>query len=230
MKSSRRTYFKAIASAKKTHWSDFLSSATSHSLRTAKRFAFGRPPQRFPDLPGASDLAEVAETLLHYLFPPKTPPPPLLRLRYYVDYTPLTSEERSRALSKSSNTSVPGPDHIPYSVWQSVHRLKPSLLPSLLDPLLAHGFHPPSLKNTLGSVLDKPGKPLHDSPSSIRVIVLLQRLSKILERVLASRLSAQATICSLIHPLQCGSFPGTSTTDAALLLQQNVESFHHLRY
>jgi len=42
--SSRRTYFKAIASAKKAHWSDFLSSATPWSLWTAKRFAFGCLP------------------------------------------------------------------------------------------------------------------------------------------------------------------------------------------
>jgi len=41
VKSTRRTYLKAIASAKKEHWSDFLSSATPHSLWTAKRFAFG---------------------------------------------------------------------------------------------------------------------------------------------------------------------------------------------
>jgi len=111
-----------------------------------------------------------------------------------------------------------------------VHHIKPSLLPSLLDHLLAHGFHPPSLKKPVGIVLDKPGKPSYDSPSSFRVIVLLRTLSKILERVVATRLSAQATICSLIHPLQCGSLPGRSTVDAALVLQHNVESFHRLRY
>jgi len=230
VKSSRRTYFKAIASAKKAHWSDFLFSATPRSVWTAKRFAFGRPPQRFPDLPGASNPAEVAETLLDHFFPSKPPSPPLLRLTRYEDYTPLTSMEISRALSKSSNTSAPGPNHIPYSVWKSVHHIKSSLLPSLLDPLLAHGFHPPSLKKALGIVLDKPGKPSYDSPSSFRVIVLLRTLSKILERVVASRLSAQATICSLIHPLQCGSLPGRSTADAALVLQHTVESFYCLRY
>jgi len=228
VKSSRRTYFKAIASAKKAHWSDFLTSATPRTVWTAKRFAFGRPPQRFPDLPGASNPAEVAETFLDHLFASKPPPPPLLRLTRYEDYTPLTSEEISRALSKSSNTSAPGPDHIPYSVWKSVHYIKPSLLPSLLDPLLAHGVHPPSLKKALGIVLDKPGKPSYDSPSSFRVIVLLRTLFKILERVVASRLLAQATICSLIHPLPCGSLPGRSTADAALVLQHNVESFHRL--
>jgi len=229
VKSSRRTYFKAIATAKKIHWSDFLSSATPHSFWAAKRFAFGRPPQRFPDLPGASDLAEVAETLLHHLFPPKPPPSPLLRLIRHEDYTPLTSEAISRALSKSSNTTAPGPEYIPYSVWKSVNRLKPCLLPSLLDPLLAHGFHPPSLKKALGIVLDKSGKPSYDSPSSFRVIVLLRTLSKILERVVTSRLSAQATTCSLIHPLLCGSLPGRSTADATLVLPHHVESFHRLR-
>jgi len=159
VKSSRRAHFKAIASAKKKHRSDFLSSATPNSLWTAKRCAFGRPPQRFPDLPGATDPAEVAETLLHHFFRPKPPPPSLLCLIRPKDYAPLTSEEVSRALAKSSNTSAPGPNHIPYSVWRSVHRLNPSLLPSLLDPLLTHGFHTPSFKKTLGIVLDKPGKP-----------------------------------------------------------------------
>jgi len=132
--------------------------------------------------------------LLHHFFPPKPPPPPPLRLERHEDYTPLTS--------------APGPDHIPYSVWKSVHCFKLSLLPSLLDPLLAHGFHPPSLKKALGIVLDKPGKPSYNSPSSFRVIVLLRTLCKILVRVVTSRLSAQATTSSLIHPLQCGSLPG----------------------
>jgi len=102
-------------------------------------------------------------------------------------------------------------------VWKSVHRLKPSLLPSLLDPLLAHVFHPPALKKALGIVLDKLGKPAYDSPSSFRVRVLLRTLTKIVERVVAFHLSAQATIWSLIHPLQCGSLPGRSTTKAALV-------------
>jgi len=143
-------------------------------------------------------------TLLHHFFPPKPPPPSPLRLERHEDYTPLTSEEVSTALSKFSNTSAPGPDNMRYSVWKSVHRLKPSLLPSLLDHLLAHGLPPPFLKKALVIVLDKPGKPSYDSPSSFRVIVLLRTLSKILERVGTSRLSAQARTCTLIDPSSSG--------------------------
>ena len=47
---------------------------------------------------------------------------------------------------------------------------------------------------------------------------------------MTSRLSVQAKTCSLIHPLQGGSLPGRSTTDAALVLQHHVESFHRLYY
>jgi len=53
---------------------------------------------------------------------------------------------------------------------------------------------------------------------------------KILERVITSRLSAHERTSSLIHPLQYGSLPGRSTADAALVLQHNIESFHHLLY
>ena len=95
---------------------------------------------------------------------------------------------------------------------------------------MANGFHPPSVKKALGIVLDKPGKPSYDSPSSFRVIVLLRTLSKILERVVTSRLSAQAVTCPLNHPLQCRSLPGRSTADAALFLQHYAESFHRLCY
>ena len=154
-------------------------------------------------MPGATDPSEVAETLLQHFLPQKSPPPPLLPLIQHKDYTPLTSEEISRALAKSSNTSAPVSDHIPYSVWKSVHRLMSSLLPFLVDPLLEHGFHPHSLKKALGIVRDKPGKPAYDSPCTFRVIVLLRTLSKILERVATSCVSAQALTCSLIHTLQC---------------------------
>ena len=70
VKRSRRTYFKAIATAKNRHGSDLLSSATPHSLWTSRRFEFGRLPQRFPALLGASGPADVAETLLYHYFPP----------------------------------------------------------------------------------------------------------------------------------------------------------------
>jgi len=65
----------------------------------------------------------------------------------------------------------------PNSVWKRVHRVAPHIILDLLAPLVAYGSHPLTLKKADGIVLDKPGKPSYDSPSSFRVIVLLQTFS-----------------------------------------------------
>jgi len=106
--------------------------------------------------------------------------------------TPLTKQEIKLALSRSSPSSAPGPDGIPYTVWKWVNFINPEILLELLSPLVAFGYHPPSLKTANGVVLDKPGKASYDSPASFRIIVLLKTISKIFERVMTVRLSATA--------------------------------------
>ena len=105
---------------------------------------------------------------------------------------------KSALLSQIRDTAAPGPDTISYDVWKKIHRSCPDLLTNLIGPLLQYGHHSSSLKKANGVVLDKPGKASYDSPASFRVIVLLETLSKIVERVTASRLSLLARSCSLL--------------------------------
>ena len=134
----------------------------------------------------------------------------------------LSPEEVSVALASCPPSSAPGLDTIPYSVWKAVHRIAPSVHKSLLAPLLRFGHHPSSLKKANGVVLDKPGKPSYDSPSSFRITVLLQTVSKILERITASRLSALARYVGLLNPNQYGSLPSLSSFDACAALVDTV--------
>ena len=90
-------------------------------------------------------------------------------------------------------------------------------------------YHPPSLKNANGIVLDKPGKASYDSPSSFRIINLLKTVSKILEQVMTVRLSAIARSRGLLHPNQCGSLPGLSSTDACLTLTHEIRTLQRPR-
>ena len=115
-------------------------------------------------------------------------------------------------------------DTIPYSVWKAVHRIAPSVLTSLLAPLLRFGHHPSSLKMANGVVLDKPGKPSYDSPFLFRIIVLLQTISKILERIAAPRLSAVARYVGLLYSNQCGSLPSLSSFDTCSALVDTVRT------
>jgi len=167
--------------------------------------------------------------LLDHFFPSREPFSPPPRLRPFRSTPPLTTEEIAAALSNCSPTSAPGPDWIPYSTWKQVNNINPSILLNLLAPLVLFGYHPASLKGSNGVVLDKPGKPSYESPSSFRIIVLVRTISKILERIIAARLLTAARLRGLLHPNQCGSLPGLSTYDACLTLTNDVRTMQRPR-
>jgi len=226
---SKAGYFKAIKAAKNKNWSSFLLTATPQSPWTAKRFTYGRAQPRFPSLPGAETPHQMNNVLLEHFFPPKEPFSPLPRLRPHNSVQSLTTEEIAAALSKCSPTSAPGPDGIPYSTWKQVNKINPSILLQILAPLVLLGYHPASLKSSNGVVLDKPGKPSYESPSSFRIIVLIRTFSKILERIIAARLLTAARLRGLLHPNQCGSLPVLSTYDACLTLTNDVRTLQRPR-
>ena len=203
---------------------DFLARTTPQNIWTAKKFVTPRKTPRFPDLPGANSQVEINEALLNHFFPPKPELPTRGRLHRHPSGVPLTKEEIAAALAKSSPSSAPGPDGVPYSVWKRVNSTNPSLLLDLLAPLVAFGYHPTTLKHANGVVLDKPGKPSCDTPASFRIIVLLKTISKILERILTVRLTSLARQAGLLHPNQYGSLPGLSTSDAVATLTHEVRT------
>jgi len=226
---SKAGYFKAIKAAKNKRWSSFLLAATPQTLWAAKRFAYGRGQRCFPSLPGAETPQQMNKVLLAHFFPPKEPFSPPPRLRPNRSAPPLAAGEIAAALSKCSPTSAAGPDGIPYSTWKQVNKINPSILLNLLAPLVLFGYHPASLKGSNGVVLDKPGKPSYESPSSFRIIGLIRTISKILERIIAARLLTAARLRGLLHPNQCGSLPGLSTYDACLTLTNDVRTLQRPR-
>ena len=99
-----------------------------------------------------------------------------------------------------------------------MHRIARHLIHDLLPPLVAYRSHPLTLKKAHGIVLDKPGKPSYDSSSLFHVIVLLQTFSKILKRIMHSRLCCVAQATGLLNRHQCGSLPGLLAWDAVTTL------------
>jgi len=83
-------------------------------------------------------------------------------------------------------------------------------------------LHPPCLKRADGIVLNKLRKPSYDTPSSFRVIVLLQSFCKILERIMNGRLSCVARVSGLLNPHQCRYLAGLSVLDACNTLIPEV--------
>ena len=229
MRAARSAYFKEVRRAKNKHWGDFLCSTDHRTVWQAKRIAAGAQVPRFPSLPGADSPEEVRDALIQHFFPARVPPPSNTLCPIFADVPPVTPEEIARVLSRSSPSSAPGPDTIPYSVWKTIYREIPDLLPALLSPLVERGYHPGSLKAAEGVVLDKPGKATYDTPASYRVIVLLETLSKILERLIANHLAAQAREIGMLHPNQCGSLAGVSSLHAATALTHEVATAQKLK-
>jgi len=204
-----------------------LSSATPHSIWAVKNIAARSPAPRFPNLPGASTPNEMNQALLGHFFPPRPCAPLPSILLPYGDCPELTKEDVSLSLLKCSPSSAHGPDSIPYSVGKSLDRVSPRILVSILTRLLHFGYHPSCLKKASGVVLDKPGKQSYDSPTSFRIIVLLQTVSKILERIVTSCLAPVARYTGLLHRNQCGSLPCLSSFEASTALPDTVCTLQH---
>jgi len=228
---SKVGYFKAIKTAKNKHWSSFLLSAIPQTVWTAKKFDYGRAPLRFPSLPRAETPQQMNEVRLDHFFRPKEPFSPGPRLRPDKKAPPLTKEEIATARSKCSPTSTPGPHGIPYSTWKQVNRENPSILLHILSQLVSLGYPLAALKGSNGILLDKPGKPSYESPASFRIIIQIRTVSKILGRIITSRLLLAARSTGMLNHNQCGSLPGLSTYDAALTLFNDVKTLQrpHLK-
>ena len=226
---SKVGYFKAIKRAKGSYWAHFLAKTSPDNIWTAKQLVAPRNTRRFASLPDATYRVAINNGLLDHFFPPKDPLPSRGRLKSNPSATPLTEEEIKLAVSKSSPSSAPGPDGIPYPGWKRVNLIKPAILLELISPLVAFGYHPPSLKTPNGVVLDKPGTISYDSHASFRIIVLLKIISNILERAITVRLRALARSRGLLHPNQCRSLPGLSCSDACLTLMHEVKTLQRPR-
>ena len=122
-RSARRSYFGAIKKAKFSHWAEYLSSMSPSSVWEAKKLACSGQQPRFPSFPDKDTPEGINSALLHHFF--LAPPPPSLadvNLFPFVDYFPVSLEEISALLAKSSSSAAPGPDSISYAVWNRVHR------------------------------------------------------------------------------------------------------------
>jgi len=205
----------------------FLKDATPCTIWTAKKFAIGRVTPRFLNLWEANSLEKVNNTLLAHLFPSKLLPIVPTILSPYQGYMPLMASEITLALRKCSSSSALGPDTIPQTVWKRVHLVSPQLLTDLLDPLIKFEYHPTSMKKANGVVLNKPGKLSYDTPSSFRVIGLLQTVSKILDRIVTSRLSRGSYVSQVAQSQPVWFPPPLSSFDAVLSLVDIVRTMQH---
>ena len=95
---------------------------------------------------------------------------------------------------------------------------------NITDTCINLGHWPKYFKVSTTIIIPKPNKLLYDHLKAFRPIVLLNTLSKLIEKVVAKRLQFIVTSNDFIHPSQLGSLKFKSIVDAGIALTHIVQS------
>ena len=120
------------------------------------------------------------------------------------------------AISHLKYGTLVGPDGISYTTLRHVHEAVPGLLPLFFDACFRHAVTPPEWKTANCIIIPKPGKTTYSDPTSYRPISLQSCFGKLLEAIVAKRLTHAAILCGATHPSQMGGQPDNSAVDTLL--------------
>lgn len=200
---ARRKWTKGIHKAKRDHWVHYLGTINNDNVFKASKYATNRTPtakfvpplqhadgsitstpqeqadafaEMFNISNSAADLHDIEDTV----YPSPLPP---------SDFPRFKDEEIRSALFNMHPNKAAGPDSIPVSAlqqcWDVISQPFCDILWACYDP----AYFPSPWRTALTWVIRKPNKSDYSLPNSYRPIALLNTLGKVLEAVIAKRLS-----------------------------------------
>lgn len=215
---------------------------TSHPLRNGQQMIFDTPGkleifrQFLSDThktPQHPDFNQDQYQLItdhvnnhHHLYNPLLAPPqrstddPILD-----DITPL---DISIELQNCRN-SAPGPDGFTYQTLKQLPPTALNFLAGLFTLSLKLGYTPRRWKHSHMLLFQKPGKDASD-PANYRPISLTSTISKLMEKVLVSRLQIYLRDRNLIPASQAGFRPGVQPADQLIRVLTPIEEAYSKRH
>jgi hypothetical protein len=136
----------------------------------------------------------------------------------------VTEEEISAVIKKSHPFKAAGSDGIPFLVLKCLGSLLVSYLQPLFQACIDFSYHLLAFRhcNTIPS--RKPGEADYSAPGAWQPIALLNTLGKVLESVIACRISSLSEEHSLLPAQHMGARPGRSIDTALDFLLQQVHA------
>ena len=165
-----------------------------------------------------------------------TNPPPTLDHPFQPDlssrfeddlpFHEVTPEEVHDAIFKNSSNTAPGHSQITYRVlkWAWNNPTGQKHITALIQKCLRKGYHPKPWRRAIAIALRKPNKPDYSNPRAYRLITLLECLAKVLERIVARRLTFLAGKLNLVPPNQFGGRSNSSTDDAITTFITDIQA------
>jgi len=146
-----------------------------------------------------------------------------------LSWPEFSEEEFTRAIINCCDSSSPGSDKLSWGHLKYIIKNEVCLknIISITNTCFELGYWPNHFKISLTIVISKPNKSFYDSLKSFQPIVLLNTLSKLIEKIIEERLQFQVVKNNFIYHSQLGRLKFKSTTDAGIALTYVMECFGH---
>jgi hypothetical protein len=214
VRANRNKLRRTIQKAKRDWAYEFTSNIDPADIWKLNSWYRGNRRYTMPTLKDPKGKTAISTTEKTNLFMESFfPPPPILNkpLANFEEYNPnarqlddVTEEEVERHLKKTSDKSSPEILGISYRALKWAWEVASELITYILDWSLKLGIHHDSWKTAITVVIPKPNKKDYMNPRSYRPIQLLECLGKLLEKIVAKRLSFDChqtnSAGSLRHP------------------------------
>jgi hypothetical protein len=160
-----------------------------------------------------ADLSDIYDTS----FSPESFP----RSSIQIDNT--TSREEVETVLKSSRPfKALGRDGIPIGFLKALGPKVAEAIANLASACWKHSHYPQQFKEVRTIVLRKPRKPTYTDPGAWRLIALISTIGKVIEALIARRLSTIVEEYHLLPDIQIGGRKGRSTETAIELLTEQI--------
>ncbi|KAI2946871.1 hypothetical protein CBS147323_11233 [Aspergillus niger] len=221
----------AVSDAKKKHWNQFLADndniwKAARYLKSGEDAAFGKIPQLLrADGTTTTDHTEQAEELLAKFFPPlpdNVDDEGTRPQRAPVEMPAITIEEIERQLMAAKSWKAPGEDGLPAIVWKMTWPMVKYRVLDLFQASLEEGTLPRQWRHAKIIPLKKPNKENYTIAKAWRPISLLATLGKVLESVVAERISHAVETHGLLPTSHFGARKQRSAEQALVLLQEQI--------
>jgi hypothetical protein len=230
-KEASKEYHDAIRRQKKVHWDDFLADGTN-IWQAAKYLKAGGDmvsdkvsPLKRADGTTTQDKAEQAEELLSVFFLPlleNIEDEGLRPWRREVAMPNLTMEEVEEKVMEAKAWKAPGEDGLPAMVWKQLWPVVKERVMQLFHTSLSERQLPDQWRSARIIPLKKPDKADYRIAKAWRPVSLLSTLGKILEAVVADRISYAVEQFGLLPTNHFGARKRRSAEQALLLFQEQV--------
>lgn len=211
----RNEYRNKIKSAKKQAWTEIMNTLEENPWGKPYKIVLKKINRTPSDLTTRMPSCEV-NRILDELFP-KVNNEESTETTVVPEYDRVTIHEIEGIIKQiTKRNPAPGPDGISAKAVKMITKTLPMRTADVFNGCMSTGCFPAQWKESRLVLLRKEAKPI-EKASSYRPICLINEMSKMLERVIASRIKRQLKdVGPDLYKHQYGFRQGSSTTDAII--------------